>query len=161
VVEHARELVVDDTRKLGLELQRACWASRSVDTKSGRADQYLPFMSTASLAATATAATASRSELRRPPSVQSLAVSARAPTAPSLKLLHHTILQHSNPSADGIPPVPVLPQEPQVLSTLLSPFLNPDKALRVDEDRWFAFQAFDIIIKTWNPPTDVCTSSCD
>ncbi|KAJ7468081.1 hypothetical protein FB451DRAFT_1401336 [Mycena latifolia] len=156
VVEHARELIVDDTRKLGAELQRACWAARSVDvtSKSGRADQYLPFMSTASLAATATAGTTPRPELRRPPSDQSLGVPSRAPTAPSLKPLYNTLLHHSSPSADGIPPVPTLPQEAQVLSTLLSPFLNPDKALRVDEDRWFAFEAFDIILKTWNPPTD-------
>ncbi|KAJ6582913.1 hypothetical protein DFH09DRAFT_278368 [Mycena vulgaris] len=155
VVEHARELVVDDTRKLGVELQRACWAARSGDptSKSGKADQYLPFMSTASLAATATSAATPRPELRRPPSVQSLGIPSRA-TAPSLKPLYHTILHHSSPTADGIPPVPILPQEAQVLSTLLSPFLNPDKAIRVDEDRWFAFEAFDIIVKTWNPPTD-------
>ncbi|KAF7360179.1 RRM domain-containing protein [Mycena venus] len=156
VVEHAREMVVDDTRKLGEALQRACWAARSVDatSKSGRADQYLPFMSTTSLAATTPAA--SKSELRRPPSVQSLGVPSRggAQTAPSLKPLYLTLLQASSPSADGIPPVPVLPQEPQVLATLLSPFLNADKTLRVDEDRWFAFEAFDIIVKTWNPPTD-------
>ncbi|KAJ6557945.1 hypothetical protein B0H19DRAFT_1149145 [Mycena capillaripes] len=152
VVEHAREMVVDDTRKLGQELERACWAARSVDatSKSGRADQYLPFMSTTSLATT----TPGPKELRRPPSVQSLGLQSRAPTAPSLKPLYQTILHNSSPSADGIPPVPVLPQEAQVLSTLLSPFFNPDKTVRVDEDRWFAFQAFDIIVKTWNPPTD-------
>ncbi|KAJ7185784.1 hypothetical protein C8R46DRAFT_937409 [Mycena filopes] len=154
VVEHAREMVVDDTRKLGQELQRACWAARSVDasakSSSNRADQYLPFMSSASLATAGTSG-----ELRRPPSVQSLNMAARAPTAPSLKPLYHTLLHHSSPSADGIPPLPVLPQEPQVLSTLLSPFLSPDKVQqRVDEDRWFAFEAFDIIVKTWNPPTD-------
>ncbi|KAJ7441775.1 hypothetical protein B0H11DRAFT_2251834 [Mycena galericulata] len=153
VVEHARELVVDDTRKLGLELQRACWAARSVEANS-KAGQYLPFMSTASLATTATAGNAPKSELRRPPSVQSLGITSRAPTAPSLKPLYQTILQHSSPTPDGIPPVPVLPREPQVLSTLLSPFLNPDKALRVDEDRWFAFETFDIIVKTWSPPND-------
>ncbi|KAJ6478741.1 hypothetical protein C8R47DRAFT_983941 [Mycena vitilis] len=153
VVEVAREMVVDDTRKLGQELQRACWAARSVDltSKSGRADQYLPFMSTTSLA---TAGNAPKSELRRPPSVQSLGLPSRAPTAPSLKPLYQTIVHHSTPSPDGIPPLPVLPQEPLVLATLLSPFLNPDKTVRVDEDRWFAFEAFDIIVKTWNPPTD-------
>ncbi|KAJ7741945.1 hypothetical protein DFH07DRAFT_980971 [Mycena maculata] len=156
VVEHARELVVDDTRKLGLELQRACWAARSVEVSSklGRADQYLPFMSTASLATTANPGNALRSELRRPPSVQSLGMQSRAQTAPSLKPMYQTLLNHSSATPDGIPPVPILPQEPQVLSTLLSPFLNPDKSLRVDEDRWFAFESFDIIVKTWNPPTD-------
>ncbi|KAJ7032008.1 hypothetical protein C8F04DRAFT_670996 [Mycena alexandri] len=156
VVEHAREMVVDDTRKLGQELQRACWAARSVDvsSKSSRADQYLPFMSTASLANTNTAGTVPKSELRRPPSVQSLGMPARASTAPSLKPLYHTLLHHSSPSADGIPPLPVLPQEAQVLSTLLSPFLSPDKVQRMDEDRWFAFESFDIIVKTWNPPTE-------
>ncbi|KAF8162457.1 hypothetical protein K438DRAFT_1985106 [Mycena galopus ATCC 62051] len=155
VVEHAREMVIDDTRKLGQELERACWAARSVDTtsKSGRADQYLPFMSTTSLANTTGPP---KSDLRRPPSVQSLALASSrgAQTAPSLKPLYQTLLHHSTASADGIPPVPVLPQEPQVLATLLSPFLNADKALRVDEDRWFAFEAFDVIVKTWNPPTD-------
>lgn len=141
VVEHARELVIDDTRKLATELQRACWAARSVDPAS-KSGQYLP-------------AGAPRTDLRRPPSVQSLGVPSRGTqAAPSLKPLYHTLLHHSTPSPDGIPPVPTLPQEPQVLSTLLSPFLNPEKALRVDEDRWFAFEAFDIITKTWNPPTD-------
>jgi hypothetical protein len=109
-------------------------------------------MSTTSLATTTTAP---KHELRRPPSVQSLGPSRGAQAAPSLKPLYQTLLHHSTPSADGIPPVPVLPQEAQVLSTLLSPFLNADKAVRVDEDRWFAFEAFDIIVKTWNPPTDV------
>ncbi|KAK7044859.1 RRM domain-containing protein [Favolaschia claudopus] len=152
VVEHAREMVVDDTRRLGQELQRACWAARSVDStyKSSR-DQYLPFMSPTT---PATPATAPRGELRRPPSMQSLAMSSRgAQSTPSLKPLYQTILLHSKPE-DGISPVPVLPQEPQVLATLLSPFLNAEKAVRVDEDRWFAFEAFDIIFKTWNPPTD-------
>ncbi|KAJ6487732.1 hypothetical protein C8R45DRAFT_255150 [Mycena sanguinolenta] len=149
VVEHAREMVIDDTHKLAQELQRACWAARSVDAISK--SQYLPFMSTTSLAATTTAL---KSDPRRPPSVQSVAVPSRgASTAPSLKPLYQTLLHHSSP-ADGIPPVPVLPEEAQVLATLLSPFLNADKALRVDEDRWFAFEAFDTIVKTWNPPTD-------
>ncbi|KAJ7196554.1 hypothetical protein GGX14DRAFT_473423 [Mycena pura] len=156
VVEHAREMVIDDTRKLSQELLRACWAARSADatTKPSKADQYLQFMPAPSVATTAASTTAPKPDLRRPSSIQSLALAARAPAVPSLKPLYQLLLHHSLPSADAIMPVPVLPQEPQVLSTLLFPFLNPDKAVRVDEDRWFAFEAFDIIIKTWKPPNE-------
>ncbi|KAJ7070205.1 hypothetical protein C8F01DRAFT_1246337 [Mycena amicta] len=144
--------------KLAQELQRACWAARTVDvafSKSNRAEQYLPFMSTPALPGTAPPGGTQRPDLRRPPSVQSLAMSARGQQmAPSLNPLYQTLLHHCRP-ADAIPPVPVLPCEPQVLATLLLPFLNPDKSPKVEQDRRYAFESFDIIIKTWKPPNEI------
>ncbi|KAJ7060983.1 hypothetical protein C8F01DRAFT_1058277 [Mycena amicta] len=158
VVEQVREVVQDDTRRLAQELQRACWAARTVDVafaKSNRAEQYLPFMSTPALPGTAAPGGTQRPDLRRPPSVQSLAMSARGQQmAPSLNPLYQTLLHHCRP-ADAIPPVPVLPCEPQVLATLLFPFLNPDKSPKVEQDRRYAFESFDIIIKTWKPPNEI------
>ncbi|KAF7319126.1 hypothetical protein HMN09_00249000 [Mycena chlorophos] len=97
----------------------------------------------------------SQPQLRRPPSVQSLALTARGqPPIPSLNTLYQTLLHHCRPTADAVPPVPVLPSEPQVLAALLSPFLNPDQSARVEQERRYAFESFDIIVKTWKPPNE-------
>ncbi|KAF7326044.1 RRM domain-containing protein [Mycena kentingensis (nom. inval.)] len=150
VVDQAREVVHDDTRRLAQELQRACWAARAVDVGLSKGT----FMSTTALVGTG--GSSQKPELRRPPSVQSLTVSARGqPPVPSLNPLYQIILHHCRPTPDATPPVPTLPLESQVLATLLSPFLNADKSQKVEQDRRFAFEAFDIIIKTWKPPNEV------
>jgi hypothetical protein len=94
-----------------------------------------------------------KQDLRRPQSAQSLAVSYRP--VPSLKHLYQTILHHAAPYGDGLRPSSRFPHEIQTLSTLLGPFLTLETGVRVDEERWFAVEAFEVIVKTWNPADEV------
>ncbi|KAF7316109.1 RRM domain-containing protein [Mycena indigotica] len=153
VVEQAREFVQDDTRRLDQELQRACLAARTTEAvKTNRADQYLPFMSATHLPGQDTP---QRPGMRRPPSVQSLALSSRGQQPiPSLNSLYQTLLHNCRQSPDAALSVPILPSEPHVLATLLSPFLTVDTTARVEQERRYAFESFDIIIKTWKPPNE-------
>lgn len=171
VVEHAREVAGDDTRRFAFEIQKACWSARSTEHHKFKADRelqagtigsslYLPFMSTTSLAtgggtstANLTHASNKKHEMRRPQSVQSLALSNRA--VPSLKQLYQALLHYAAPPGLGLSPYSNLPHESQVLSTLIGPFLYPREGARVDEERWFAIESFELIIKTWSPYDEV------
>ncbi|TFK38037.1 hypothetical protein BDQ12DRAFT_735948 [Crucibulum laeve] len=169
VVDHARE--VDDTRKFGEEILRACWSARSIETpaavskpKSEReatmaSSLHLPFMSTTSLAgsnaSTVHATGASKKhELRRPQSSQSLAAAAFRPS-PSLKFLYQTI--YHNSGADGPVLFPNLPHETQILSAFLYPFLTLQDAVKIEEEQYYAVQTFELMAKTW-PPIDEATA---
>lgn len=173
VVEHAREVAIDETRKFSDEIQRACWSARFIEpSKTAKAERepytgtmgsslYLPFMSTASIPLTGSTNTSvvnltqnskQKHDLRRPQSMQSLSMSSRS--VPSLKYLYQLLLQRSSPSPDGIPPLPLPPCESLILSTLLRPFLMSEPGSRMDEERWFAVETFDVLAKTWDPPSD-------
>lgn len=172
VVEHVRDITQDDSRRFAFDVHKACWAARhSEHQKKGEKEPhaatigsalYLPFMSSTSLIPSGPAAAASsqihlsgkKHELKRPPSVQSLAVTSSA--IPSLKQLYHTLLHYSAPAADGLPLTSALPHEVQVLSTLFVPFsATVPQSNKVDEERWFAVEAFGVICKTWNPRDEV------
>lgn len=169
VVEHVREIAVDDTRKFGSEIQQACWSARFVvpqkatkgEAHTATMGSYLPFMSNTSLAtaglpsapASQTDYSNKKHEMRRPQSTQTLSQSYQ--TIPSLVHLYQTLLQHSRPSMDGFQPISTLPHEAQVLSTLLSPFLTSEQGVRVDEERRFAVEAFETIVKNWGPIDEV------
>ena len=176
VVEQAQEAAVDDSRKFAYEIQKACWSAQYVESSKGyKADRephlgtvgsslYLPFMSNAPLHTTGnftpithTQGSNKKPDPRRPQSVQSLALSHHP--VPSLKHLYQTLLHHSAPYGDGLRPMSNLPHETQVLSTLLGPFLTPEIGVRVDEERWFAVEAFDVIVKTWYPSDEVSSAS--
>lgn len=161
VVEHAREVIVDDNRKFTYELQKVCWLARHDEPSSAvKTEQhgapYLPFMSSTSLNMHAPSMSISQSNKKhdmRRQSMQSL-ISSPQSTA-SLKQLYHVLLLHSTPAPDGRDPAPQLPLENFVLSTLLIPFLTLQKNTRLDEERWFAIEAFEIIRKTWSPLDEI------
>lgn len=167
VVEHAREVIVDDNRKFSYELQKMCWLARHDEPSSAvKTEQhgapYLPFMSSTSLNMHAPSMSMSVSNKKhdmRRPSMQSLISSPQS--SASLKQLYHVLLLHSTPAPDDGEPAPQLPLENFVLSTLLIPFLTLEKNNRLDEERWFAIEAFEIIRKTWKPLDEACVFLCN
>ncbi|KAF9467893.1 hypothetical protein BDZ94DRAFT_914598 [Collybia nuda] len=161
VVEQAREVALDDTRKFAQELQRVCWSIRYVAPERAKADRepatmgsalHLPFMSNASLTSTSSTGTDShpgkKQELRRPQSIPALVNTYRSP--PSVKLLYNILLHHAT-SSDGVSPSLGLPNELQVLSTLLRPFLVSERGAHIESEKLIALDSFDIIIRTWAP----------
>ncbi|KAF5379141.1 hypothetical protein D9615_005965 [Tricholomella constricta] len=160
VVDQARE--VDDTRKFALEIEKVCWSIRFAEPPKVKADPtltgtslHLAFMSNASLASTGTSNVDTHAhgnrklELRRPQSVQSLTMASRSVS--SMKPLYQILLHYGTPSADGKPPPPSLPRESLVLSTLLTPFLTSEHGSQLDQERWTAIEAFEVITRTWAP----------
>jgi hypothetical protein len=166
VVDQAREVDVDDTRTFADDLQNICWSIRSVhktkvDREPTASSLHLPFMSTASLLTTdgasvdnLTLLSKKKFDVRRPQSVQSLAL---YPTS-SIKPLYQLLLQRATPSAARPLPASRLPLEAQVLSTLLTPFTNSEWSTDVDDERRFAVEAFDLITRTWPPSDEVSPS---
>lgn len=165
VVEQAREVALDDTRKFAQELQRVCWSIRFVAPERVKVERepatmgsslHLPFMSNASLTSTSTPSVDShpgkKQEMRRPPSMPTLATAYRS--APSLKPLYHVLLHHAT-SGSGRSPTPSLPSELQVLSTLLRPFMASERGAHIEGERTIAMESFDIIIRTWAPVDQV------
>lgn len=171
VVEHAREVAFDDTRRFSLELERICWNIRFAEPQKVKVDRepmtigsslYLPFASSTSLAATGNSSVDNvfqgshkQHEMRKSQSVQSIAMAYR--TASSVRPLYQTLLHHATPIPGGALPVSTLPLEYLVLSTLLAPFLVSDRS-SIDEERWLAIEAFDVITRTWPPRDEVSLS---
>ncbi|RDB29723.1 hypothetical protein Hypma_014167 [Hypsizygus marmoreus] len=166
VVEQAREVALDDTRRFAIELEKVCWSIRFTEPHRVKVEAtigsslHLPFMSNTSLATTGTSSVDNLSigshkkhEMRRPQSVQSLTTAYRS--IPSVKPLYQTLLHHATPSADGVFPMPSLPLESLVLSTLLIPFLASERSSQSDDERWTSIAAFEVISRTWAPQNEV------
>jgi hypothetical protein len=166
VVEQAREVALDDARRFAHELQKVCWSIRFVAPERVKVDRepatmgstlHLPFISNGLLASTSAASVDShpgrKQEIRRPQSIPALATAYRA--VPSLKPLYHVLLHHATPSSDGTFPLPSLPNELQVLSALLSPFMTSERGSHLEGERSIALDSFDIIIRTWAPMDQV------
>ncbi|KAG5636833.1 hypothetical protein H0H81_006660 [Sphagnurus paluster] len=167
VVDQVRE--VDGSRKFAQEIDKVCWSIRSAEATKPKADTnspgpgsslHLTFMSNTSLSSTITPSTEGREprgpgiripELRRPQSILS-GLSSR-PTR-SVKLLHQTLLQYVPRTSDGRPPPPSLPRETMILSTLLTPFLSLKSENQLEEERWSAIEAFEMVIRTWVPANE-------
>ncbi|KAJ3911129.1 hypothetical protein F5877DRAFT_55665, partial [Lentinula edodes] len=90
----------------------------------------------------------SRSDLRQPSVSSSIA-------AGRLRPLYQTLINYAGPFPDGSSPLSQVPLESPVIYTLLGPFLTTDSASATEEDRWLSIEAFQIVIKTWNPTTEV------
>lgn len=142
VVEQARE-AVDETRKYGEEIKRACALARYSDTKGG----LLPV-------ATGISSSSKMDYLRRPQSVSSLSLPSMgsASGSPSLRHLYQLLHSHPDPNEEES-----LPYESQVLSTLLCPFLTPTKYpfTKIDEERTTAIESFELLSKSWQPEDEV------
>lgn len=165
VVDHAKE--ANETRKLGEEILRACQAIRyPQEPLKGKSDKdaqstlgtgsYLAFMSnTAASSGISVSGVSKRSEAkRRSQSSQSLS-SGPLPkeTSASIRALHSILHHYSrSPSLDV---VTYMPHETHVLSTLLHPFQMPSLSGKWEEERAFAVETFDLIVKTWLPKDEV------
>ncbi|KAJ3564680.1 hypothetical protein NP233_g8138 [Leucocoprinus birnbaumii] len=76
---------------------------------------------------------------------------------PSVKALHHVLWQASGSSGTSLRST-YLPHEALVLSSLLVPFLSGSAtadAGKVEEERWLAVDAFELLVKTWPPSSEV------
>ena len=165
VVEQARE-VVDDTRKFGGEILRACAVGRYPEQPRNGKERDASSSST-TLTSTGTNTSSSNltgkklDYLRRPQSVVSLASSSTGSlgsTAPSLRFLHQILVYHSAPFRDQKQHVSAnLLYENHMLSTLLCPFLTPAKypAPKVEEEKVTAMEAFELVSKSWVPVDEV------
>lgn len=166
VVEHARE--ADEALKVSQEFEKVCWSIRMADPQKLKADLYttassihLAFASNISLESDGTSTVErhphvqTKHDSRRPQSVQSLKTCRIALTVKPLYqlLLHHS--NHSNPSLDRRSVFATLPHESLVLSTLLGPFLSTEESQRLEEERWNAIEAFEIIVRSWVPDNEV------
>ncbi|KAG6850090.1 hypothetical protein H0H93_001223 [Arthromyces matolae] len=158
VVEHARE--ADEARRLSQEFEKICWSIRMAELPRIKVDSaasslHLGFISNTSLASTGSSPGDPSSnfhkkhELRRPQSIQSLSSSNRSIS--SVKPLYQLILLHTTPSADKRVTFVNLPHESLVLSALLAPFLLMEQNVHLDEERWNALEAFEMINRTWPP----------
>ncbi|KAF5359637.1 hypothetical protein D9756_003121 [Leucocoprinus leucothites] len=182
VVEHARETAVDENRRLADDIFRACWAMRgSGDSfNSGRTKHgdtlntmftgaqspygggYNP-SSTSTFNVSASLASASTSAYNLINSTSHIPLHTQHPT-PSIKHLHQVLWQASGSTSSSLRSV-YLPHETLVLSMLLTPFLSgsigtndPATAGRLEEERWLAIDAFEVMVKTWPPANEMASA---
>ncbi|KAF9485001.1 hypothetical protein BDN70DRAFT_848598 [Pholiota conissans] len=161
VVEHARD-VVDENRKLGEELLRACSLARYPDhqQKASKEGSTTTLTSVGTMASSAVATGKKIDYLRRPQSVSAtslMASNSNGPNAPSVRFLYQILVYHS-----GEPThlnTLNLPHESQVLATLLCPFLTPTQypMTRIEEEQNSAMETFELIINSWMPADEAAT----
>ncbi|KAJ4490126.1 hypothetical protein J3R30DRAFT_3419267 [Lentinula aciculospora] len=164
VVDQAKQVMVDDIQQFASDIQRACMAAYHVELQppvKSRIDPLhstvgstlsLPFISSTNLTAGSSGSSVSVNQCRsdvRQPSVSSTIAAGR------VRPLYQTLINYAGPFSDGSSPLPQLPLESLVISTLLIPFLTTETASAMEEDRWLSIEALQIIIKTWNPTTEV------
>ena len=171
VVDQARDIAHDETRRLTEEIHKACFAMRFGDTSTRTKVErepttqntigstlHLPFLAQAAgnLPAQGGAGytrQATAGPLKRPQSVMSLGTSSRS--APSV--MHIARVLTSSTSANR---PKTLPCETQVLAALLVPFLGPynyENAERATAEQNLATETFELVIRTWRTPSsEVC-----
>ncbi|KAG5646355.1 hypothetical protein DXG03_003678 [Asterophora parasitica] len=163
VVEQARELDAKQ-KKFAQDLEKVCWSIRYAEGSKVKGDQntigsslQLAFISNVSLASSGAAGaekrpTGTRRTDFRPQSLQSIPTTFRS--IPSVKPLYQALLQLATSPMNGKGLFTNLPGEPLVLSTLLTPFLTLKRGSQLDDERWAAIEAVEIIIRTWPPPDE-------
>ncbi|OCH88423.1 hypothetical protein OBBRIDRAFT_734457 [Obba rivulosa] len=113
---------------------------------------HLPFMSSMASLPLASSTSVStvptqKSGMRRPQSIQSLAMSSRG--APSVTHITRALTSTMSMNRPRF-----LPLETQVLSALLVPFLGPHQAERAEAEQEMAVETFEYVIRTWRSPSD-------
>ncbi|KAF5334688.1 hypothetical protein D9611_011945 [Ephemerocybe angulata] len=174
VVDHAKE--AHDTRKLAEEILRTCQAIRypadshhpkgksdsAHSTVGGGSSMYIPFMSTSTLnngGSNINATGASKkSEGRRQSQTSQMTGGSSAKGAVSVKTLHSIMFYHAAPPSDSVAAPVYLPHENHVLSTLLTPFQMPSMSGKWEEERAYAVEAFDLLIKGWLPKDEAASA---
>lgn len=154
---------MDHSHQFAGEILKACWQSRFVEPTKGTRQEanlntlasstYLPFLASANASSVTVhqAQQQRKQELRRPQSIQSLAMGGRQ--VPSVKYIHAVLLHYATPNANQPAVASMLPHETQMLSALLAPFTTRTSGSRADEERWFSVESFEIAVKTWKPAT--------
>ncbi|KAI0642797.1 hypothetical protein C8Q79DRAFT_917084 [Trametes meyenii] len=163
VVDQARDVAHDETRRLAERIRKACLAARfgeqPVRSKADRepvtqntigSTLHLPFLASASSSVnivtgggTGHTRQATGGGLKRPQSVVSLNTASRA--VPTVK--HIAVALTSSSTSENRPQT--LPCETQVLAALLIPFLGPYKNTVESGEETFAAETFEYVVKTW------------
>ena len=169
VVNEARLVADDLTRRFSDDIQRACWAARfeeTVKTKAGsKAEREgthpgaftsalsLPFKSTTSLPqSNAHSSNSSKVQgLRRPPSG---ALNHQVPNsrANALSALQNVIIRYASVANNKETTYLYLPHERDVLSVLLAAFLSRSTGRIADDERRLSMEIFETIIRAWKAP---------
>ncbi|KAI0066892.1 hypothetical protein BV25DRAFT_1820006 [Artomyces pyxidatus] len=164
VVEQVQEVSVDQAKRFADDVLRGCWITRFGEQKVQKREREgtlglmaasfnMAFMNTTtSLPGTANTSSTNLAQyrmkgLRRPPSIQSVATTAR--TAQSSTSLHAVIIQYASMSSSRQGFAESLPHETEVLSVLLMPFLSNMPDALVESERIQAIETFEIAAKTW------------
>ncbi len=167
-VEQAAEAPVDQITRFADDILRASRAVRSVETKAQRREREgtlatvatsfnMSFMSSNTSLGLSTPTPnyvpPSRAKaVRRPPSLQSMAVSHSPSAAPTP--LYAVISYYASITPSQQHSTIVLPHESEVLSALLSPFMSI-RSEKVVNEQLQAMEAFEIIVKTWRASSEV------
>ncbi|KAI0792519.1 hypothetical protein C8Q75DRAFT_714346 [Abortiporus biennis] len=149
-----------EARKFAEDIRKACWTVRfgeiPLRPKTDRNDSqntmgsslHLPFISsTSSLPNAMNFNVANVPGLRRPPSVQSLAL-------PVHTMASVTQIARALTSMASVNRPRTLPHESLVLSALLVPFLSPRDGTPVDTEQATAIETFEYAIRTWKAPSN-------
>ncbi|KAI0631245.1 hypothetical protein C8Q77DRAFT_1062302 [Trametes polyzona] len=164
VVDQARDVVHDETRRLTEEIRKACLAVRfgeiparakaePVPQNTIGSTLHLPFLASTYASANAAVGAMGHSRqatgggVKRPPSIMSLGTAARmAPTVTHIARALTSSISENRPRT--------LPCETQVLAALLVPFLGPYANPKVDTERNLAAETFEYVIRTWKPASN-------
>ncbi|KAI0763460.1 hypothetical protein BD413DRAFT_484122 [Trametes elegans] len=165
VVDQARDVAHDETRRLTEEIRRACFSVRFGELPIRKAERepsaqntlgstlHLPFLASASstvnMGASRIAGHARQATgggLKRPQSVVSLGAAAHA--APTIMHIARVLT-----SSTSVNRPQTLPYETQVLSSLLVPFLGPHGNEQVGAEQNLAVETFEYVIRTWKAPS--------
>ncbi|KAI0355950.1 hypothetical protein OH77DRAFT_1402071 [Trametes cingulata] len=160
VVDQARDVAHDETRRLTEEIRKACLAVRfgeaATRTKADRepvtqntigSTLHLPFLASASSSVNVAegggkghARQATGGGLKRPQSVVSL----NGGTAPTITHIARVLT-----SSTSVNRPRTLPCETQVLAALLIPFLGPAYNAQIGTEQTLAAETFEYVIRTW------------
>ncbi|KAI0300139.1 hypothetical protein B0F90DRAFT_1817733 [Multifurca ochricompacta] len=169
VVEQAQEASVDQSKRFADNILKASRAVRSVEPKVSRREREgtlatmatsfnMNFMGSNTSLGIASTSTSNyppqgrTKAVRRPPSLQSVALSSHPPTTTSASL-YAVISYYASAAPTQQLRMNFLPHEDEVLSALLVPFMNLGNG-GVDSERLQAMDVFEIIVRTWQAASE-------
>jgi len=144
VVDNARQAY--DTRKIAEEIMRTCHAIR-YSAEGAKRDGNSVMGPGSSTTLVNTGATKKR------PASQSTQVAGTT----SIASLHQLLYTYSVSDTMAVPVH--LPHENHILSTLLTPFQMPSASGKWEEERAFAVESFELLLKGWLPQDEVRNST--
>ncbi|EJD06540.1 uncharacterized protein FOMMEDRAFT_165313 [Fomitiporia mediterranea MF3/22] len=170
VVNEAREVADDLTRRFADDIQRACWAVHFGDSKPSKPEReatqpsslgstlHLPFMSSTSLPLSTnmssnnlSAPSSFKHGLRGMTSMANLTVHAGSRTG-ALTNLQAIITRYASLSMQERMIYGTLPFEKEILSVLLIAFLGQSSSQNVDDERQVSMEIFETVARRWRAP---------
>ncbi|KAI0032411.1 hypothetical protein K488DRAFT_19827, partial [Vararia minispora EC-137] len=159
VVEQAQEVSGDNTRRFADDVIRAVLVARTGEQKNvkrhereGTTPFNMTFMSTNITLPGTASSSATNVAQGRFAYIGGRGACSPIPTVqygPSIDPLHSLLTQYSVTQADAMLSRETLPHETDVLSVLLSPFLNPVVSPTTELARLQSLETFEALVKTW------------